>query len=433
MVETLVGAAIFVLLAMSVYQAYSVTMDVIRLSRVKITATALGNEQFEIMRNLPYADVGIVNGLPHGKIPAVQTLTRDGKEFTVKTTIRSIDDPFDGTIGGTPNDISPADYKLAELEITCAACRNFPPLSLTTYIAPKNLESATTNGALFVKVFDALGQPIADANVHIVNRQTIPNFTIDDTTNKDGILEIVDAPPGAVAYEITVSKDGYTTEKTYTPGDSGNPTPSRPNATVLVQQLTQISFIIDKTSTLNVQSMSTTCQAIPNIVFSLKGQKLIGTSPNVYKYQATSTTDSTGKKVISGLDWDTYNTTFLDGSYNLAGIIPASTFSLNPGVTQDLKLILSPKTASSSLLVIVKDATTGLPLSDVQAHLTGNGYNTTLTTVSATGCQPGGQVFFTGLSRVNYNISLSKAGYQTLGAALDVSQSWQQTEMVMSP
>ena len=69
LVEAIIGAAIFMILAMSVYQAYTVTMDVVRLSRVKITATALANEQFEIMRNLPYADVGIVGSLPVGKIP----------------------------------------------------------------------------------------------------------------------------------------------------------------------------------------------------------------------------------------------------------------------------------------------------------------------------------------------------------------------------
>jgi len=171
LVEAIVGTAVFLIVALAVYQAYTVTMNVIRLSREKITATALGNEQFEIIHNLPYSDVGIVSGLPLGKIPATQTLLRDGKEFVVKTTIRNIDDAFDGTIGGDPNDSSPADYKLVELEITCDTCHNFSPLNLTTWIAANGLESSSTNGALFVKVFDASGQPIPDADIHIENNE----------------------------------------------------------------------------------------------------------------------------------------------------------------------------------------------------------------------------------------------------------------------
>ena len=150
LVEVIIGAAIFVVIAMSVYQAFVIVMDIIRASKEKITATALGNEQFEIIRNLPYADVGIINGLPAGKIPANQNLVRNNLDFIIKTTIRNIDDPFDGTIGGAQNDLSPADYKLVELGISCPTCHRFPNLSLTTFISPKNLESASTNGALLL-------------------------------------------------------------------------------------------------------------------------------------------------------------------------------------------------------------------------------------------------------------------------------------------
>jgi len=44
-------------------------------------------------------------------------LIRDNTSFNVETIIRNIDDPFDGTIGGDPNDTSPSDYKLAEIEM----------------------------------------------------------------------------------------------------------------------------------------------------------------------------------------------------------------------------------------------------------------------------------------------------------------------------
>jgi uncharacterized protein (TIGR02145 family)/uncharacterized repeat protein (TIGR02543 family) len=377
LVEVLVGSAIFVILALSVYQGYKLAMDVIRVSRIKVTATALANEQFEIMRNLPYADVGIAGGLPPGKIPYTQTLIRDGKEFVVITTIRNIDDPFDGELGGMVNDTSPADYKLAELEITCALCRNFPPINVTTYIGPKNLESASTNGALFIKVFDANGVPLPGASVHVENNSVVPSFVIDDVTNNDGLLQIVDAPPGVQVYEITVSKDGYTTERTYPVGEPANPNPVKTHATVSLQQLTQISFFIDKASTLQISSVSDTCLVVPNFDFSLHGEKLIGV--DIYKFDDLFTTDSAGEESITGLDWDTYKLTTTDDTYDLAGVIPANTFTLSPDTIQTVKLILSPK-SPQSLLITVKDVSTGLPLSEVAVNLTGAEYDTTYIT-----------------------------------------------------
>ena len=71
-------------------------------------------------------------------------------------------------------------------------------------------------------------------------------IVIDDVTNINGMLQVVDAPPGVNAYEIIVSKDGFTTDQTYTPGAAGNPNPTKPHATVAIQQLTQISFVIDE-------------------------------------------------------------------------------------------------------------------------------------------------------------------------------------------
>ena len=379
LIESLVGVAVFMIIAVSVYQAYAAVMNASRLSRLKITATALASEQLEIVRNLPYADVGVVGSIPNGKIPHIQNLVRDNTKFVIKTTIRNIDDPFDGTIGGFPNDLSPADYKLAELEISCPSCKNFTALNFATQVGPRALETASTNGALFVQVFDASGRPVSSANVHIENNRAFPAIVINDTTNNSGLLQIVDAPPGVEAYEITVSKSGYSSDQTYTTGAPGNPNPTKPHATVALQQLTQISFAIDKTSTLNVSSVSDTCSPVPSIDFSLSGSKLIGINPDVLKYNASHITNGSGGKIISGLEWDTYNLNLTDGAYDLAGAIPLLPLVLNPNTNQDFKLIVAPKNPRS-VLITVKDASTQLPLSNATVRLEGSGYDTTLTT-----------------------------------------------------
>lgn len=432
LIESLVGVAVFVIIAVSVYQAYTATMNAVRVSRLKVTATALANEQFEIIRNLPYDDVGVTGSIPNGEIPHIQNLIRGGAEFVVETAIRNIDDPFDGTIGGFPNDLSPADYRLAESEISCPSCSGFPPLRFTTYVGPRALEAASTNGSLFVRVFDAVGQPVVGANVHVENNQVIPTIVINDTTNNNGFLQIVDAPPGAEAYEIIVSKSGYSTDQTYQTGAPGNPNPTKSHATVALQQLTQISFAIDKTSTLNVSSVTDTCSPVPSIDFSLSGSKLIGADPDVLKYSASHVTDGAGGKTISNLEWDTYNLNLTDGTFDLVGTIPLLPLILDPNVNQGVKLIVAT-TTPDSILITVKDASTQLPLSGVAVRLEGAGYDTILTTPSVSSCVPPGQVFFSGLNAGDYTLTVSKAGYHLSTDIVSVSSSWQQREIILSP
>ncbi|MEK7140902.1 MAG: prepilin-type N-terminal cleavage/methylation domain-containing protein, partial [Patescibacteria group bacterium] len=264
LIETLVGSVVFALVALSAYQAFSGLMDGVSVSRAKIAATSLVNEQLEIIRNLAYDNVGIESGLPAGTIERTQTLLRDNYSFTVTTTIRNIDDPFDGTIGGNPSDTSPADYKSVDLDITCSNCKRFNPIKFTTLVAPYALETASTNGALFMQVIDAQGVPIQGASVHLVNTQTNPDIIIDETTDNGGWIKIVDAPPGVNAYNIIATKSGYTTDQTYPPGGVAGADPINPDATVVIQQVTQTSFSIDRISTLAVSSVDAACAALPN-------------------------------------------------------------------------------------------------------------------------------------------------------------------------
>ena len=137
LVEVLVGSAIFLIIALAAYNAYVGLFKLINLSQYKVLAVSLANERFEIARNMPYEDVGIVNSIPNGEIPHTQTLVRGGVSFVVTTTVRNIDLPFDGTIGGSPNDISPADNKLVEVDVSCDGCNGMKPVTLTGQVAPK--------------------------------------------------------------------------------------------------------------------------------------------------------------------------------------------------------------------------------------------------------------------------------------------------------
>lgn len=151
LIEIIVVIAVFLIITTAITGTYVKIYQLIQLNKTKVVALDIANEQIEIIRNLPYADVGEVLGIPNGKISHIRSLNRSNINFTITNTIRNIDDPFDGQIGSsTNNDLSPADYKMVEVDVR-ADNSTMAPVSLVTYVAPKNLEGASTNGALFVK------------------------------------------------------------------------------------------------------------------------------------------------------------------------------------------------------------------------------------------------------------------------------------------
>jgi prepilin-type N-terminal cleavage/methylation domain-containing protein len=433
LIETLVGSAVFVMLALSGYKAFGVLMDAVAISQAKITATTLANEKFEIIRNLPYIDVGIVAGLPVGKIGRNETTTRDNYSFNILTSIRNVDDSFDGTIGGSPNDTSPADYKLVDLDITCSNCKTLAPLSFTTLVAPHALETASTNGALFIRVFDVSGTPIQGASLHVVNTGTNPDTLIDEMTDNEGWLKLIDAPPGVSAYNITATKTGYSEDQTYPVGGAAGNNPVKPDSTVVTQQVTQISFGIDQTSSLSVNTVNvvdSTCVALPSIGFSLTGTKLIGVG--VLKYPTQNfTTDGTGNYTIPTLEWDTYSTLLTSTSYDLVGSTPLPTFGINPNENKNLQLVVTPH-VSGALLVSVKDSL-GVAIDGATVRLEKSGFDQTKTTNGGT-CATPGQVFWNGLVSGTYTLTVSGAGYQEyVDNALNITSAWQNQTITLTP
>jgi len=431
LLETLVGSAIFLLVALSGYKAFGVLMDAVTVSRAKLSATTLANEKFEIIRNLPYVDVGIPGGLPPGKIPRTETIIKDGFSFNIETTIRNTDDPFDGTIGGSPNDTSPADYKLVDLDIMCSNCKIFSLLKFTTLITPHALEITSTNGALFIKVFDTAGIPIPNTAVHIVNTNTNPDTIINENTDNTGWIKIVDAPPGINAYNITATKSGFTTDQTYPIGGIAGATPINPDATVVIHQVTQADLLVDRVSSLNVSTVDALCVALPNIGFSLTGTKLIGT-PVVLKYPTQNfTTNTSGIYGFSNLEWDTYTAKLTSSSYDLVGTTPLPSFAISPNENKTLQMIVIPH-IDKALLVSVEDSS-GNAIDGATVRLQKSGFDETKTTNSLS-CATHGQVFWNGLVGGIYTLTISKTGFQThINNTLDISPAWQNQNIILTP
>lgn len=374
LIEVLIATSLFVIIGYALYLGYSGVSEAIIRNESRLDATALLESEIEKVRNLKFEDIGVVGGYPSGKLPAEKISSSTNGVYSIKTTVRNIDDPFDGTLGGSPNDTAPADYKLVEMEISCVVCAyNFVPFSLTTFVSPKALEGASRNGALFINVFDASGRPIAGANVKAANNSLNPTILVNDTTNNNGVLQLVDIPTSTSAYEITVSKTGYSSEKTYPLGGAGNPNPVKPHATVSEQTVTSASFSIDKVSSLNFTTADALCRPVPNINFFIYGTKLIGLNPDVLKYSVSAATDGSGAKTFNNLEWDTYNLNNQSAGYEIIGAVSSSSVVINPNTNNSLKWVMQPLNPMT-LLVDVRDQN-NQPVSGASVRIATSSYD----------------------------------------------------------
>ena len=378
LIETIISVFILALVAFSLYRALLILINILSESELQIAATTISNEQMEIVRNMSYAKVGIAGGIPDGVIPQTKTIIKNDRRFRATFEVRNIDDPFDGLIEGTPADLAPADYKLVVIEIFCVSCGNDRVFTFNNIVAPKELETATGNGALFVQVIDASGNPVYDAHVQVTNGAVNPPVAVSDSTDGSGFLKIIDVPPSVQKYHITADKVYLSKDQTYATSTQ-NPNPLKPDATVAVQKVTQVTLAIDWTSSLDVSALTQTCAPVPSVPFTATGGKLIGTAPDVLKFSQSYVSDASGVKNIGGLEWDTYNLTLGTGNYLLSGTIPLLPISLAPNTNQNVKLVLKTKTPNG-VLVSVQDGVTGVPLEGANTTLSGTSYNKTLVT-----------------------------------------------------
>ncbi len=374
--ETLIGIAILSIVSTAVYFSYSNILDIVQAAQYNNAALSIMESNVESVRNMRYEDIGVIGGAPAGLIPQVTSVTLGTTTYTLHTYVRNIDDSFDGTLGGTPNDTAPADYKLVEFQVTCDSCTRYRELTMATYVAPKNLESASKNGNLFVRVLDASGIPLSGVTVRVTNNKVTPAIDLTDTTNTNGILQLVGIATSSSGYHLVASKTGYSTDQTYPIGAPANPV--KPDATVANQQLTISTLAIDALGSLRIQARTAYCQNVPSFDFLITGAQLIGTKPDVPKYSVPLTTDTNGSYVNQSLEWDFYSIRATDASYDLAATVSSLSFSLAPSESKTLSWMLADKSSNSTTLSVVDQS--GTPISGATVRVTGTSYDQSRTT-----------------------------------------------------
>lgn len=254
-IETLVGIALMLMVFLGIFGLIQLSLKVVAQSKVRITATALANQKIELARNLPYDKVGTVGGVPAGSIPETETVQRNRMNYTVKTTITYVDDPFDNTF---PNDPLPWDYK--KIKVAVSWSELFAgQVSLMSNVTPKGIETTGGGGIISILVFDANGQPVPQVSAHVENSIVAPPIDANYQTDNQGRLFLPGAPACNDCYKITASKADYSSERTYAVGEIVRgvvlATPDKPYLSVIEGQLSEISFTIDRLATKTVQTI----------------------------------------------------------------------------------------------------------------------------------------------------------------------------------
>ena len=426
-VGILVAVAIFSILAQAIFTVVGASFNLVSFNRARITARHLAEEKLELIRNLPYDNVGTTGGIPNGPLPQEENTEENGLSYTVKTTIIYIDDPFDDT---APTDLLPTDYKRVRVEISWQGVTSSKksPVVLLTDIVPKGIETTEGGGTLSIIVFDANGNPLSQADVTISAPSVSPPVSLTLKSGSNGRVLLPGAPACISCYDVSVSKDGYSSERTYSTSEVANP--NKPTQTVIEGQLTEIGFAIDKTATLNITSKvksGETFSTLPNVSFEIRGDKTIGTdssSQPIYKYDQTLTTNSSGTLIISDIEWDNYKITRdPSSSYDISGFNPLTPIQIDPDTAANLDIAFSPHTTNSLLVTFVDDSS--IPIASVSAVLDG-----TEAKLSGVSENPDyGQVFYSNLSSQLYPITATASGY--LDYSRDIQVNGQTQEKII--
>ncbi len=365
-IESLVFLFIFSLITITFYQVITVGSNLILVSKNKLGAIALANEKMEIIRNLKYNDVGVVGGACAGTIPQNEEVTENGRKYHVHTLAIYVDDPFDGTLKGNPNDLAYEDYKMVQITVSWNKDNviNKGSVSLTSQFVPTGLETINPeDGILSINVFSdqAGGAAVAGTTVQISN----PDLSFNESRQTDttGNVMIVGAKQSIQKYRIVVSKNGYESVSTFPPFPVSAFKPVDVDASVVASSLNVINIIENKVANIKITTIDHLDNPVANINFTLLGGRKIGTdatdpSKFIYNLDVTDKTDSNGEKKFNSISPGQYIFALAstETNYTLIGIDPISPFILTSETTKNIKAKVANNNETAVLLNIIKSS-----------------------------------------------------------------------------
>ncbi len=362
LVELMVGIVLLTMIALSVFTLFSTLIRSTVVTKRKAVASTLAITQMETLRALPFNSLAVLGGPIYSTsyLPNTTTTTLNNVTYTIKTSIDYVDDAFDGC-GSYPNlslkqlycrnyppptgapatDTNPQDYKVAH--VTVFGPGNVKLAEVDSQISARVAETASTTGALFVRVLDENGNPLSGATVQVANTTVSPNINLSDTSDSNGNAIFYGLPPDTSGfdYRVTGSLTNYSTLTTIAP--SGSLTPTYPSQQILTQQSSFVTLTLKPqgTNSLVIETTDTNGNPLANMRVYVKGgyKKYTLTTNTEYYYDTMTptdtrpTTDASGLAALTGLVPGTYvfcsetagtNCRIGSTNYYVAAVLPYS-------------------------------------------------------------------------------------------------------------
>ncbi len=423
-IESVVFLFIFSLVVITFYQVFSLGTRYIVNSKNRLGAISVANEKMEIDRNLKYKDVGTVGGFISGNIPQTENVIENNQKYKVQTEVSYRDDPFDGTLNGSPNDTDWEDYKIVKVIVSWdngAADRG--NVFIVSQFSPPGLESVNaTDGVLSINILlaEANGgnNGVAGFNVHIENSDL--GISEDRQTDSAGNITIIGLKQSIQKYKLTVSKTGYKTVTTFPPYPITSFNPTDVNATVIAGTINNESVEVYKIANLKISAVDYLDNPVSNVHFKLVGGRVLGTTNdqpplNVYEFNKVDTTGADGTKEYKSVGLGQY-TLGLDSSeakYSIVGMNQISPFNLVAGITNNIKIKVADRLVTGYLVNVLRKIDNS-PLNSASVELKNTNLNYDRTVVA----DNSGMAFFptandTKLLAGTYDITIKAEGYST--------------------
>ncbi|MFZ2886440.1 MAG: carboxypeptidase-like regulatory domain-containing protein [Minisyncoccia bacterium] len=251
LLDVVVGTALMLVVFVGIVGAFQLTVQAVGNNSSRAGAIALANERLEYIRSLSYDSIGSVGGIPAGALAQEETVMLNAISYTRRTFVSYEDDPGDGLGGADANGIQ-TDYKAVKTSVSWRSRQGTRTITMVARASPPGVETSVPGGTLVIQVTNDADQPVANAEVEIVNTSTNPQIDTTTFTDADGLATVLGAPPGA-NYEIEVTKSGYSTAMTYS-ADAVNTNPIPAHLAVALNQTTISTFEIDLLSSLIIQT-----------------------------------------------------------------------------------------------------------------------------------------------------------------------------------
>jgi prepilin-type N-terminal cleavage/methylation domain-containing protein len=335
LVEVMVSMAVFAVISLGIISLFLGLVHSAITAKQVAVASADATNQMEYLKSLPYDSLAVAGGSIYAPspLPATTTKNTDGVTYTIKTAISYVDDSFDGCgsyptqalkqtycrnypppSGAPAIDTNPADYKI--INVTVYDKFNRQLSSVDTQVSARVAETASTTGALFVKLIDPNGNPISGATANVINTTLSPSVNVSDSTDANGIAIFYGLPPDTNNYDyiVTGSKSGYSSLTTIAPAGALQPTYSSQKIFTQASSYATLTLKQQGSASLLIVATNTSGTPLASAKIYLKGgyKKYAPSTDTTYYYDTLTpsdtrpTTDATGQVAVTNLVPGTY-------------------------------------------------------------------------------------------------------------------------------